>query len=109
VANAARLLDEMQNGLFQRAKKLRQENTRVINNADEFREFFTPQNAENPEIHGGFALCHWCESDELHRLLADLKVTIRCLPMDPELADGEGPCFLTGRPGQQRAVFGKAY
>jgi len=107
VATAAALLDEIQSGLFQRALELRERNTRRIDDLDEFRAFFTPGNAEQSEIHGGFALCHWSDGPDTARILDELKVTIRCIPFDGE--PEEGRCIFTGRPSDRRAVFAKAY
>ncbi len=107
VANIASLLDEIQDGLFDRAKRMREEHTRTITNVDDFREFFTPQNAKDPEIHGGFARCHYVESPEVEAILKELKVTIRCLPLDED--SEPGVCLFSGRPDARLAIFAKAY
>ena len=107
VATITTLLDEMQDGLFEKAKKLRDDATRSIDSLDEFREFFTPQDAERPEIHGGLALCHWNECEEVDQILKEMKVTIRCVPLDEN--DESGTCIFTGKPSEKRAVFAKAY
>jgi len=101
------LLDEMQAGMYQRALQLREANTRPIDSLDEFREYFAPKNEERPEIHGGFALCHWCEDPAVDQILKDLKVTIRCVPLAGE--SESGTCIFTGKPSAGRAVFAKAY
>ena len=54
-----RLLDAIQQNLFERALAFRDEHTRKIDTKEEFYDFFTPQNPAKPEIHGGFALAHW--------------------------------------------------
>ncbi len=87
--------------------RLRLEHTRKIDSLDEFRAFFTPQNADQPEIHGGFALCHWAEDPAVEPLLNELKVTIRCIPFERD--EEPGTCLFTGRPSRQRVVFAKAY
>ncbi len=107
VANIATLLGEIQQNLFDRAKASRESATREIDDAKEFEAFFTPKNADNPEIHGGLAWCHFSEGPELAELLGKLKVTIRCVPSDGPAEPGK--CFLTGRPSQRRGVFAKAY
>ena len=107
VQNVGSILDDMQRGLYQRALALREANTRPIDNADEFRQFFTPQDPEKPEIHGGFASCHWAEDESVAQLLADLKVTIRCIPHQAEPEPGK--CIFTGKPSTGRAIFAKAY
>jgi len=103
----AALLAEIQKSLFDRAAELRSKNTRVITTETEFREFFTPKNEENPEIHGGFALCHFVDHEVLQPLLKELKVTIRCVPRDHN--DTPGTCFFTGKPAAKQALFAKSY
>jgi prolyl-tRNA synthetase len=101
------LLAEIQKSLFDRAADLRSKNTRVITTEKDFREFFTPKNEENPEIHGGFALCHFADHEVVQPLLKELKVTIRCVPRDNN--DTPGTCFLTGNPAAKHALFAKSY
>jgi prolyl-tRNA synthetase len=103
----ASLLAEIQKSLFDRAADLRSKNTRVITTEKDFREFFTPKNEENPEIHGGFALCHFADHEVVQPLLKELKVTIRCVPRDNN--DTPGTCFLTGNPAAKHALFAKSY
>ncbi len=107
VAKIVPMLTEMQQQLFDRALKYREEHTKVITNEADFRAYFTPKNAEQPEFHGGFALCHFADEKDLQELLAELKVTIRCIPMAQEARAGK--CFLTGKPTELQAVFAKAY
>jgi prolyl-tRNA synthetase len=107
VANIAQTLTEIQDNLFARAKKLREDNTCEITNLDDFRAYFTPKKADKPEIHGGFAMCHFVESPEVEQLLKALKVTIRCVPL--EGGESQGTCVFTGKPASQRGVFAKAY
>jgi len=109
VATIGQRLDQIQANLFQRARDLREANTRSIDTLDDFLAYFTPksQSEEKPEVHGGFALCHFSEGPDLDEFLKKHKVTIRCVPLN---AEGEsGTCFLTGRPSERRAVFAKAY
>jgi prolyl-tRNA synthetase len=106
LAKFTSILDEMQANLFERAKQLRTENTVILKTEKEFREYFTPTNAEQPEIHGGFAQCHFAGEQEVQPLLDELKVTIRCMPLEGNVP---GTCFLTGKPAEKHAVFAKAY
>lgn len=102
------ILNDMQNNYFNQAKKIREENLRTdIKSFDEMKKFFTPKNADRPEIHGGFVLAKWCGDVESEKLLDDLKVTIRCLPL--KQSGTEGKCVLTGRPATLDAVFAKSY
>jgi prolyl-tRNA synthetase len=107
-AQVPALLQEIQDAIYARALAFRNEHTRTIDSRDEFYAFFTPQNADKPEIHGGFALAHWNGSPEVEaKIKEDLKVTIRCLPFEekPE----PGTCIFTGEPSRQRVVFAKSY
>ena len=108
VANVTEILDDIHHHLYQNALRFRDENTKKIDTKEEFYEFFTPKNNKKPEIHGGFALCHWSGDPEVEeQVKKDLKVTIRCIPQDAE--PEEGKCVISGKPSKQRVVFGKSY
>lgn len=108
VANIGSILEEIQNGLYERALHFRKEHTRRIDTKDEFYAFFTPKNAKQPEIHGGFASSHWCGEGGLEEKIKDeLGVTIRCIPLDSEAE--EGKCPFTGKKSHQRVIYAKAY
>ncbi|MFU8780452.1 MAG: aminoacyl--tRNA ligase-related protein, partial [Kiritimatiellia bacterium] len=105
----AALLDDIQGGLLERARALRESNTRPIDDMDAFRRFFTPADKDRPEIHGGFALSHWCGGADCEKAINDaLSVTIRCVPFDREQGGG-GPCLVCGKAGPGRVVFAKSY
>lgn len=102
------LLDEMQAALLQRAREFRDKHTHRIDNKKDFYDFFTPANPDRPEIHGGFALTHWAGSaEDEDKISKDLKVTIRCIPLEGE--DEPGTCPFTGKPSKRRVVFAKSY
>jgi prolyl-tRNA synthetase len=107
VASAGKTLDEIQHALLARACKLREEATQRIDKLSEFEAYFTPKNADEPEIHGGLAYSHFVESPEMDEKLKALKVTVRCLPLNGD--DQPGKCIFTGQPSQRRGVFAKAY
>ena len=112
VRGASALLQEIQDGMLARAMAFRAEHTRRIDTREEFEAFFTPKRAGDDntpsEIHGGFALAHFCgdaavETDVKGRL----GVTVRCIPLD--MANEPGTCVITGRPSTGRVVWGKSY
>lgn len=108
VATAPEILMSIQQNLYARAKKFRDENTRKIDNKDDFYEFFTPKNRDKPEIHGGFALAHWNGSNKVEEQIKnDLKVTIRVIPLDG--TDESGRCIFTGEPSARRVIWAKSY
>ncbi|RJQ50563.1 MAG: proline--tRNA ligase [Desulfobacteraceae bacterium] len=108
VSEICRILDDIQDNLFQKALRFREENTRPIDNKEEFYSFFTPRDPVNSEIHGGFALSAWCGSNECEeKIKQDLSVTIRCIPFEP--AGENARCIACGRQNSPRVVFAKAY
>lgn len=103
-----KILDEMQQSYFAKAQSFQRENTRTdITTLDELKAYFTPQNADRPEIHGGFVLAKWCGDPETEKLLEELKITIRCLPL--EQSGSTGRCILTGKPATRDIILAKAY
>jgi prolyl-tRNA synthetase len=108
VSRAPELLMSIQNTLLERAKKFRDEHTRIIESKNEFYDFFTAKDSAKPEIHGGFALAHWNGSREVEEQIKnDLKVTVRVVPLD-ETSD-PGRCIFTGEPSARRVVWAKSY
>jgi prolyl-tRNA synthetase len=107
VANVVNILNEMQQGLYDRALALRTENTKQFDSFDEFKAYFTPKNEKKPEIHGGFAECYFVDCPETDELLKPLKVTPRCIPLGSEKT--AGTCIFTGKPTKTWGVFAKSY
>lgn len=102
------ILEDIQQGLFERALQFQKTHTHPIDDPEAFRAFFTPKHLDKPEIHGGFALSHWCGGAACEaQIKQDLTVTIRCIPFDaPQEA---GTCICCGKPSRRRVVFAKAY
>ncbi len=110
INNASELLTEIQDSLYYRASKLLKDNTKTLNSKDEFYDFFTPRNRENPEIHGGFVLAYFSGDQEIEKKIQeDLNVSIRCIPLEDENKNEKGKCLFTGKPAEQKVIFGKAY
>jgi prolyl-tRNA synthetase len=108
VSQIPAILQSIHDALYQRALAYRDAHTRSIDTLDEFRAFFTPKNAEQPEIHGGFARSHWCGSPACETSIKEeLKVTIRCIPFDAPPEQGE--CVVCRTPSQKRVLWAKSY
>jgi prolyl-tRNA synthetase len=102
------ILDDIQSNLFARACRFRDTHTRRVDERKDFYDWFTPQNQEKPEIHGGFAMSHWCGDGSCEaKIKEDLNVTIRCIPLEPQKETGR--CICCGKPSDRRVVFAKAY
>ncbi|HEY4244897.1 MAG TPA: proline--tRNA ligase [Kofleriaceae bacterium] len=114
VAQAPALLQEIQDALLARAKAFREAHTRTIDTKEEFYAFFADPprakaNAPTP-IHAGFVLAHFNGDPALEeKIKTDLKVTVRCIPIDAALGGGPGTCPFTGEPSKQRVVWAKSY
>jgi prolyl-tRNA synthetase len=102
------LLHEIQTGYYQKALQYRDAYIhRDLTTFEELKRFFTPKNPERPETHGGFVLAKWCGDPETEKLLEELKVTIRCLPL--EQSGTVGKCLLTGKPATLDVILGRSY
>lgn len=101
-------LREIQANYYQRALDFRAEHTVKIDDHKKFYKYFSPKKAEQPEIHGGFAMSHWCGDTACEeKIKDDLKVTIRCIPFDAEAE--EGRCICCGNASSKRVIFAKSY
>ena len=108
ITRLTEILDEIQDHLFQRACRFREDSTRKVDDRKEFYDWFTPKNTEKPEIHGGFALSPWCGDAACEASIKDdLNVTIRCVPLERE--EEKGKCICCGKASTGRVVFAKAY
>ncbi len=108
LATVSAILDEIQQNLLQRAKTYCEQNTRIIDDKDEFIAFFTPRNKNKPEPHGGFVYSHWSGDTEVEQQVKnDLNVTIRCIPLNAEAEPGT--CLFSGKPSPRRVIFAKSY
>jgi prolyl-tRNA synthetase len=97
----AGLLDQIQQNLFDRALKFREEHTTTVDNYDDFKE------AIEQDI-PGFLSAHWDGTTETElRIKDETKATIRCIPLEGERE--EGVDMVTGKPSKQRVLFAKAY
>lgn len=95
-----KLLAEIQQSLFNRTVKFREDNTRKADTWDEFVDILDNQ--------AGFVYAHWDGTPETEELIKEkAKATIRCIPFNNPLE--EGKCILTGKPSKQRVLFARAY
>ena len=100
VAHIGQLLEDIQQNIYQRALKFREENTHFTDSFDEFKEIL--------ETKGGFIWAHWDGTTETEEKIKELtKATIRCIPLDENRE--EGACIFTGKPSKGRVLFAKAY
>ncbi len=94
------LLDEIQQNIYNRALKFRDENIREANSWDEFVKMLDEK--------AGFISAHWDGTSETEEKIKEMtKATIRCIPLNNK--QEEGKCVLTGQPSKERVLFARAY
>lgn len=97
---AAKLLEEIQENIYNKALKFREENTTPVDSYEEFKRLLDEK--------GGFFLCHWDGTSETEaRIKDETKATIRCIPLDAP--EEPGKCMVTGKPSTKRVLFARAY
>ena len=95
----AKLLDEMQKNIYQKARNYRDSRIYKVDTYDEFKEQIEK---------GGFILAHWDGTTETElRIKEETKATIRCIPFDGDKTPGVD--MLTGKPSAQRVIFARSY
>jgi prolyl-tRNA synthetase len=108
-ATVERLLVEIQQNLFDRAKAFRDENTHEIDDYEVFKKLFgagerSGEGADDSK--GGFAVSPWCGDAACEtKIKDDTKATIRVLRDE----EASGTCIACGEKSTETAVFAKAY
>ena len=95
-----KLLDEIQENIFNKALNFRKENTFYVDSWEEFLKVL-----DNP---GGFIMAHWdgtAETEE--KIKEETKATIRCIPFDSP--EEHGKCVYSGKPSNKRVLFARSY
>ena len=94
-----KLLSEIQNELFEKAKLFRSEKTSEANDFESFKDLIN---------RGGFVSAHWDGTSETeNKIKEETQATIRCIPLDQ--VKEEGTCVFSGNLSKGRVLFAKAY
>jgi len=94
------LLNNIQENLFERAKKFLQENIREVSDYNEFKEVI--------EKKRGLIKTYWCGSKECEdKIKEETKASIRCIPFEQEEASGK--CIYCGEESSTIVYFARAY
>ena len=97
--HVAELLEDIQNNIFAKALKMRDERTYICDSYDDFKARIDG---------GGFFLCHWDGTTETEERIKDEhKATIRCIPLGQP--DEPGVCMVTGKPSARRVIIARNY
>jgi prolyl-tRNA synthetase len=99
VNHVEKLLEDIQENIYRKALKFREENTFVVDTWEEFLEKIE---------RGGFILAHWDGTSETEeKIKEETKATIRCIPLDAK--EESGKCVYSGKPSNKRVLFARAY
>ena len=100
VEEVAKLLNEMQLAIYNKALAYRAQHTTRVETYAQFKEVL--------DTTGGFVVAHYDGTAETEELIKEqTKATVRCLPLNEP--DEAGVCMVTGRPSARWAWFARAY
>lgn len=100
VSVVTKLLDEIQENIFKKAKDYRDSHITEVDTYEEFKEVL--------ETKGGFVSAHWDGTTATEELIQnETKATIRCIPLEGKAEKGK--CIVTGAISSKRVLFAKAY
>ncbi len=96
----AGLLDEIQQHIFDKALRFRNDRITRVDTWDEFVRVLDEK--------GGFISAHWDGTTETEVAIKEAtKATIRCIPFDA--VDEEGVDVFSGKPSHRRVLFARSY
>jgi prolyl-tRNA synthetase len=105
-ATIEKLLEEIQQAMYDKALAFRRSNTHAAANSDQFKK----------AVETGFAFAGWCGSGDCEgKIKEETRATMRCIPLDQEAvlgaggAAGTGKCVSCGQAAKERAIFARAY
>jgi len=95
----AKILDRIQQNLYQKALDLRLSRTKSVNTWEDFIKEIKSNN---------FVMAHWSgDADVEAKIKEETGATIRCIPFDQP--EEEGVCIYSGKPSKKRVLFASAY
>jgi prolyl-tRNA synthetase len=100
VTEAQRLLDQIQNDLFQKARRFLEEHTQKVSSYEDFKRAL--------QVKGGFLKACWCSLQECEeRIKEETGATIRAIPFEQE--EVWSTCIYCGKPADKVVYFARAY
>jgi len=100
VAEVQKMLADIHDQMFERAKSFRDENMVVVDTVDEFAAFL--------EEKRGFATAGWCGSDACEAHVKEVTgATSRNIPFEP--LEEKKTCLVCGEPAKHTVVYGRSY
>ncbi len=105
-AKVPAVLEQMQQDLYNAAKKRMKDNTVLANSIEEVESILKDVTAEKGG--GKFVMAHMKDDPRCDARIKEFKATVRCIPLVDEY-DGGGKCIVTGEQVDRRVVIAKAY
>jgi prolyl-tRNA synthetase len=100
VEQVEKLLEEIQEAMFQKALLYRDAHITRANSWEEFEQLLDEK--------GGFISAHWDGTAETEEAIKEKsKATIRCIPLNNPAENGV--CIFSGKPSRERVLFARAY
>lgn len=98
-AHIEALLDDIQQNIYNKALRYREEHTVTADTYDELKAALDD---------GNFVLAHWDGTADTEALIKEeTRATIRCVPFEGDKTPGK--CIRTGKPSACRVLFARAY
>ncbi|WP_256578906.1 hypothetical protein [Pseudomonas sp. VI4.1] len=102
VKSLPKILQTIQAGMLESAKKKLSNNTETITTLDNFRQAFKHKDKLNT-----FVLAPFIDDKKVEKAISELGVTVRCIPLaQPKVA---ATCLFTGQPTKSWALYAKSY
>lgn len=100
-AKITNLLEEIQRSLFNQALEFQHQNTRDVDNYEDFKKII--------EEKRGFLRAWWCGREACEEAIKEeTAATIRVIPLD-KIKEGEGHCLYCGQAASEYVYFARAY
>ena len=99
VEYVSKLLEDIQDNIFEKARKYRDDHVYVCEDYEEFKQKVKD---------GGFFLCHWDGTEETEaQIKEEAQATIRCVPFAYEQTPGVD--MVSGKPAKYRVIIARSY
>ena len=99
VGYVSKLLEDIQDNIFEKARKYRDDHVYVCEDYEEFKQKVKD---------GGFFLCHWDGTEETEaKIKEETQATIRCVPFAYEQTPGVD--MVSGKPAKYRVIIARSY
>lgn len=102
VKKISKTLENIQKDMLENARKKMSANTRTVTNLEEFKQAFKRKDKLNT-----FVLAPFIDDEKVEKCIAELGVTVRCIPLQQPKA--EASCLFTGTLTRTWALYAKSY